>query len=128
MTSPRPHKDSTSRDLSAESTGPGLVGAGQCTPLLDMEEVARWLCTTVRHVQRLVTERRIPYVKVGHFVRFDPADVASWIEDQKVDGRPERPDLPVTIASLPQVAPTAVLTRRPTSATEVLARWKAQSR
>jgi hypothetical protein len=27
-------------------------------------------------VRRLVAERRIPYVKVGRFVRFDPADVS----------------------------------------------------
>ena len=52
--------------------------------LLDMEDVAGWLATSPRHVQRLVTERRIPYVKIGHFVRFDPDDVARWIEDQKI--------------------------------------------
>jgi len=51
--------------------------------LLDMVEVADWLATTPRHVQRLVTERRIPFVKVGHFVRFDRADVTAWIEGQK---------------------------------------------
>ena len=51
--------------------------------LLDMAEVADWLATTPRHVQRLVTERRIPFVKIGHFVRFDPADVTAWIEGQK---------------------------------------------
>jgi excisionase family DNA binding protein len=49
-----------------------------------MEEVARWLATSPRHVQRLVTERRIPFVKIGHFVRFDPEDVAGWIEGQKI--------------------------------------------
>jgi excisionase family DNA binding protein len=51
--------------------------------LLDMEEVSRWLATSPRHVQRLVTERRIPFLKIGHFIRFDEKDVACWIEDQK---------------------------------------------
>ena len=42
----------------------------------------------VRHVRRLVFERRIPYVKWGHLVRFDPADVAAWLADKR---RPAQP-------------------------------------
>ena len=104
--------------------------AGRTAPrsLLDREDVARWLCTSVRHVQRLVHEQRLPYVKVGHFVRFDAADVSKWIDEQKVDGRPAGGHLPTSTVVDPQLAPTAGMTRRPTSATEVLARWKAQSR
>jgi hypothetical protein len=29
-------------------------------------------------VRRLVAERRIPYVKVGRYVRFRPEDVEAW--------------------------------------------------
>lgn len=47
-------------------------------------EVAAHLCTTVRHVRRLVDEKRIPYIKVGHFVRFDPREVENWIDSQRV--------------------------------------------
>jgi excisionase family DNA binding protein len=50
-----------------------------------METVARWLSTSTRHIRRLVAEKRIPFVKVGHFVRFDPDDVARWVEAQKVE-------------------------------------------
>jgi excisionase family DNA binding protein len=53
--------------------------------LVDMETVAGWLSTSTRHVRRLVAEKRIPFVKVGHFVRFDPDDVARWVEAQKVE-------------------------------------------
>ena len=53
--------------------------------LVTADVVARWLGTTPRHVQRLVTEKRIPYVKVGHFVRFDPQDVEHWIHAHKVE-------------------------------------------
>jgi hypothetical protein len=31
-----------------------------------------------------VAERRVPFVKVGHFIRFDPDDIGRWIEEQKV--------------------------------------------
>ena len=34
----------------------------------------------VRHVRRLVHERRIPYIKWGHLLRFDPADIAAWVD------------------------------------------------
>lgn len=47
-------------------------------------EVAAHLCTTVRHVRRLVDEKRIPYIKVGHFVRFDPREIDEWIDSQRV--------------------------------------------
>jgi len=52
--------------------------------LLDVAEVAARLGATVRFVRRLVAERRIPYVKVGKFVRFDPAEVEAWIDDHRV--------------------------------------------
>ncbi|HVA05469.1 MAG TPA: helix-turn-helix domain-containing protein [Acidimicrobiales bacterium] len=49
-----------------------------------MESLAEWLGTSTRHVRRLVTEKRVPFVKVGHFVRFDPDDIRRWIGEQKV--------------------------------------------
>jgi excisionase family DNA binding protein len=52
--------------------------------LLDIEVLASWLATTPRHIRRLVAERRVPFVKVGHFIRFDPEDITRWIEGQKV--------------------------------------------
>jgi excisionase family DNA binding protein len=97
-------------------------------PLLGMDDVALWLGTSIRHVQRLVTERRLPYVKVGHFIRFDPEDVTQWIEAQKIVGRSDRVPVSTTIDSRRQVAPPAPLTRRPSSAAEVLARWQSGSR
>jgi excisionase family DNA binding protein len=38
----------------------------------------------MRFVRRLVAERRIPFLKVGRSVRFDPADVDAWLERAKV--------------------------------------------
>lgn len=50
--------------------------------LLDMAQVAEHLCTTERHIRRLAAERRIPFVRVGRFIRFDPAAVATWLDQQ----------------------------------------------
>jgi excisionase family DNA binding protein len=54
-------------------------------PLLDMSEVAETLGVTHRHVQRLVSERRIPYFKVGRFIRFDPAELNVWLDERRVE-------------------------------------------
>ena len=52
--------------------------------LLTIEDVATHLGVTVRHVRRLVAERRIPFIKWGRLLRFDPADLDRWIERSKV--------------------------------------------
>jgi excisionase family DNA binding protein len=52
--------------------------------LIDCTEVAKLLGVTLRHVRRLVAERRIPFVKIGSFVRFDPADVRAYVLSCKV--------------------------------------------
>jgi excisionase family DNA binding protein len=49
-------------------------------PLLAIDAAARLLGTSVRHMRRLVADRRIPYVKVGAKVRFDPSDLLAWID------------------------------------------------
>lgn len=53
--------------------------------LLDVDEVADSLGVTKRFVRRLVAERRIPFVKVGKFVRFDPVEIRLWIDRQRVE-------------------------------------------
>jgi excisionase family DNA binding protein len=55
--------------------------------LLDIPGVARALAVTPRHIQRLVAERRIPFLKVGRFVRFDPGELDLWLEQQRVEVR-----------------------------------------
>jgi excisionase family DNA binding protein len=49
-----------------------------------MDEVALRLGTSLRHVRRLVAERRIPIVKVGRLIRFDGHDVEHWVDDRRV--------------------------------------------
>jgi excisionase family DNA binding protein len=47
--------------------------------LLDVNEVAEVLGVNVRHVRRLVFEHRIPYLKWGRLVRFDPREIDRWL-------------------------------------------------
>ena len=55
--------------------------------LLTADEVAAQLRTTARLVRRLVSERRIEYVKVGRSIRFEHAAVAAFVARNRV-----RPD------------------------------------
>lgn len=48
--------------------------------LMSISEVAELLGVDVRHVRRLVHEKRIPYIKWGHLLRFDPGEIATWID------------------------------------------------
>jgi excisionase family DNA binding protein len=54
--------------------------------LLSIGQLAERLGTTPRHVRRLVAERRVPFVKVGRLVRFDPDDIAAWLDGRRVGG------------------------------------------
>lgn len=55
------------------------------TALLDIAGVATRLAVSERFVRRLVFERRIPFLKIGHFIRFDARDVERWIAAARVD-------------------------------------------
>lgn len=59
--------------------------------LLAINELAIQLGTSVRHLRRLVAERRIPFVKLGGKLRFDSAEVAGWIDRGRVNCEGPRP-------------------------------------
>jgi excisionase family DNA binding protein len=51
--------------------------------LIDITTVAKILGVDARHVRRLVYERRIPIIKWGHLVRFDPDEILEWIKSKR---------------------------------------------
>jgi excisionase family DNA binding protein len=51
--------------------------------LLTIDQLAERLGITVRHVRRLVAEKRVPYLKVGKLVRFDPDEIKQWLASQR---------------------------------------------
>jgi excisionase family DNA binding protein len=50
-------------------------------PLLDVHGLAARLGVRVRYVRRLVAERRVPYIKLGHLIRFDPDAIDAWLDE-----------------------------------------------
>ncbi len=59
------------------------TGSSTRTQLVDIGWVAGRLGVEVRHVRRLVADRRIPFVKWGHLLRFDPAEIEAWIDGSR---------------------------------------------
>jgi excisionase family DNA binding protein len=51
--------------------------------LWDIDMVTTYLGTGRRFVYRITQERRIRYLKIGGALRFDPADVAAFVEREK---------------------------------------------
>ena len=52
---------------------------------LDSPALAARLSITTRHVRRLIQERRIPFIKVGRLVRFDPEAIERWLDENRSD-------------------------------------------
>lgn len=48
--------------------------------LMTIDQLTERLGITKRHARRLVAERRVPYLKVGKLMRFDPAEIAAWLD------------------------------------------------
>ena len=51
--------------------------------LLNVNQLADLLQVNVRHIRRLVHERRVPFIKWGHLVRFDPGAIERWLNENR---------------------------------------------
>lgn len=59
--------------------------------LMTIEQAGERLGVSTRHMRRLVAERRIPYVKWGHLLRFDPLAIDEWVERFSIEPAVSRP-------------------------------------
>lgn len=73
------------------------------TELLTAEEVARILRCTERYVWRLGRDGKLPRIRVGRHVRFDPVDVDAFIDQAKQGPRRSRARLVETEDSAPSI-------------------------
>lgn len=60
------------------------------TPLIDTKAVSVWLGTSVRHIRGLLDTDAIPFIYVGRLIRFNPLEIAKWIEEHHHAAKPGR--------------------------------------
>ncbi len=53
--------------------------------LVDIDAAASYLSVRPGYLRRLVRERRIPYLKVGKFVRFRVSDLERWLDASRAE-------------------------------------------
>ena len=53
-------------------------------PLLSVAEAGEYLGTGERFIRRLITERRIGYVKVGKYVRLERSSLEAFVDAGRV--------------------------------------------
>jgi|GEM_PF-1453652 len=64
-----------------ETAGPATAGGD----LLDVTAAAAYLGTPVRFTRRLIAERRIPFHKIGRYVRIRRTDLDTYIAQARVE-------------------------------------------
>src|SRR4051794_1397172 len=60
------------------------LGAKARNPLMTVEQAGEYLGTGTRFIRRLITERRISYVKVGKYVRLERAALDAFVDAGRV--------------------------------------------
>jgi len=76
--------------MSTDTPNPSSVVGTPATSrreLIDVPALAIEFGVTQRFIRRLVAEDRVPFLKIGKFVRFDPREIENWIDQSR---RPER--------------------------------------
>lgn len=53
--------------------------------LLGIEEMARFLGISQSTLYAWVNQRRIPHIKVGRLVKFDPKEIEGWLKEHSVE-------------------------------------------
>ncbi len=51
--------------------------------MLDIHELSKELKISESGIYQWVSQKKIPFVKMGRAVRFDPEDIKKWLEEKK---------------------------------------------
>ena len=55
--------------------------------LMSIEQVSQYVDLSVHTVYRMVSQRRIPFVKIGRLTKFDRGEIDKWINSHSVKVR-----------------------------------------
>lgn len=72
------------KSATPQASAHGHMRLGDSGQLLTIGQAAEYLGTGQRFVRRLISERRIPYVKLGKHVRLERSALDGFINDGRV--------------------------------------------
>jgi excisionase family DNA binding protein len=72
------------KSATPQASAHGHMPLGDSGQLLTIGQAAEYLGTGQRFVRRLISERRIPYVKLGKHVRLERSALDGFINDGRV--------------------------------------------
>jgi len=58
--------------------------------LIDIQEASKITGVSIPTLYKWVSQRKIPHIKMGRLVKFDPLKLDEWIKQQTVMPMPER--------------------------------------
>lgn len=58
---------------------------GEMRKKIDIQELSEMLGVSVNTIYSWISQRKIPYIKVGRLVRFDVDKVEKWLENHSVE-------------------------------------------
>ena len=70
-----------------KAAAPTEPNDGALPALVDIQAVARSLGISMRQVRRFVADGEIPFIRVGHLIRFDPGELKEWIDCRRAGFR-----------------------------------------
>jgi len=68
-----------------------LIGEHITPPLLDAEEAGRLLNVPATWMLAQARARRVPHVRLGHYVRFDHDELLAWVHHRQAGPRSRPP-------------------------------------
>jgi excisionase family DNA binding protein len=64
-----------------------VTDGGAFTPLIDAKAASKLLGVPHTWLLAQARARRIPHHRLGHYVRFDPEDIARWLAETRSEAR-----------------------------------------
>jgi excisionase family DNA binding protein len=69
------------------STGGGMTNS---RPLLTIQQASQITGVSIPTLYKWVSQRKIPHIKMGRLVKFDPIKLDEWIKEQSVMPMPSK--------------------------------------
>lgn len=58
--------------------------------MLNIHELAKELNLSESGLYQMVSQRKIPFLKIGRSIRFDSSEIQKWLENKKVGTQNDR--------------------------------------